>query len=84
MMFTVVWTPAAEQNLAALWLQASDRNTLAMVSNTIDALLRQDPQTRGEPGFDTVRELVIPPLGVDFDVQEPDRMVYVLSVWLAE
>lgn len=69
MMFTVVWTPAAEQNLAALWLQASDRNTLAMVSNTIDALLRQDPQTRGEPGFDTVRELVIPPLGVDFDVQ---------------
>ncbi len=84
MMFTVVWTPAAEQNLAALWLQASDRNMLAMASNTIDALLRQDPQTRGDPCFDTVRELIIPPLGVDFDVQEPDRMVYVLSAWLAE
>ncbi len=81
MRFTVVWTPSAEQELAAIWLVAADRPAITSACNTIDALLARDPSSRGRPRYDTVRELVVPPLGVDFDVQEDDRMVYVLSVW---
>jgi plasmid stabilization system protein ParE len=82
--FTVVWTSAAEQDLAAIWMAASDPDAVSQASNTIDFLLVRDPESRGEPSFDTVRILTIPPLGVDFEVQEPDRIVLVLSVWRVE
>jgi hypothetical protein len=80
--YTVVWTPAAEEDLAALWLTAPDRTAVTSAANTIDVVLANDPDQQGESRYDTVRELFVPPLGVDFDVQEPDRMVYVLSAWL--
>jgi len=81
MRFTVVWTPAAEQDLAALWLDAQNQNTIASAADTIDRLLAREPESVGELRFDTVRTLAIPPLGVDYEVVDEDRMVYVLSVW---
>jgi hypothetical protein len=81
MRYTVSWTPTAEQDLAALWIAAADRDAFTSAANTIDALLAEDPESRGEPCFDTVRTLSIPPVGVDFEVIEPDRLVYVLSAW---
>jgi hypothetical protein len=82
-MKTVVWTPAAEQELAALWLDSSDRNAVATSAATADALLAVDPSSRGELRFDTVRFLTVPPLGVDFEVIDDDRIVYVLTAWSA-
>ena len=84
MKYTVTWTSAAEQDLAAIWTAASDRDAVNTATNTIDFLLVRDPESRGEPSFDTVRVLTVPPLGVDFEVQEPDRIVFVLSVWRVE
>ncbi|HBI43927.1 MAG TPA: hypothetical protein DDY78_13910 [Planctomycetales bacterium] len=84
MKYTVTWAPSAERHLAAIWTAASDRDAVSQASNTIDFLLVRDPESRGEPSFDTVRILTVPPLGVDFEVQEPDRIVFVLSVWRAE
>jgi hypothetical protein len=81
MNYTVVWTPTAEQDLAQLWIDADDRDALTSAANTIDVILRQDAHLRGEPLFDTVRTLYVPPLGVDFEVVEADRIVYVLSAW---
>lgn len=81
MMYTVLWTPAAEQELAALWLAAGNRNAVTSAANSIDQLLNQDPELRGVLCFDTVRTLLIPPLGVDFEIVDADRVVYVLSVW---
>ena len=81
MRYTVVWTPAAEQDLAAVWLDAEDRQAVTSASNLIDRLLASDPDTRGETRFDTVRTLVVSPLGVDFEFIEEDRIVWVLSVW---
>ena len=81
MKFTVVWTPGAENDLAAIWTTASDRDAVATASNTIDFLLVRDPESRGEPSFDTVRLLTIAPLSVEFEVQEADRIVSVLAVW---
>jgi plasmid stabilization system protein ParE len=81
MIFTVLWTPDAEQELAAVWLSAEDRNAVTSAAHGIDALLRVDPQTRGESRQHEVRVLFAPPLGVDFEVVEGDRTVYVLAVW---
>jgi hypothetical protein len=76
-----LWTPAAEQELAAIWMEAADRDTITSAANTIDDLLKADPQLRGESRQGDVRILFALPLGVDFEVSEPDRTVYVLSVW---
>lgn len=79
---TVIWTPTAEQDLAAIWMAAgSARDAVRSASNTIDALLGRAPDTRGESRSGTVRLLFVPPLGADFDVQVDDRIVYVLTVW---
>jgi plasmid stabilization system protein ParE len=81
MRYTVHWTPAAERDLADVWLNAADRNAVTSASHVIDLLLAQDPDQQGEVCFDTVRTLVVSPLGVDFEVIEDDRIVYVLTVW---
>ncbi|MGE3808918.1 MAG: hypothetical protein AB7K24_30000 [Gemmataceae bacterium] len=81
MRFTVAWTDAAAQELAALWMAAVDRNSLTRAANVIDQLLAQNPSTLGNQSFDTVRTLVIPPIGVDFEVVVDDLRVWVLSVW---
>lgn len=81
MRFTVSWTPTAQQDLAAVWLAAADRNAVTSAANVVDTLLATNPESRGDLRFDTVRTLAVPPLGVDFEVVEADRIVYVLTVW---
>jgi hypothetical protein len=81
MRYTVLWTPSAEQDLAAVWTASPDRDAVTAAPNEIDRVLADDPDQQGTVNFDTVRTLVVEPLGVDFDVVEPDRIVYVLAVW---
>ncbi len=81
MKFNVVWTRAAEQDLAAVWTEASDRRAVTSAADTIDDLLAQDPDAVGEVCFDTVRSFSVPPLGVDYEVIEAERVVYVFAAW---
>jgi hypothetical protein len=81
MKWTVLWKPSAEQHLAALWLAPLNRRAVATAANTIDRLLAADPEAVGQVRFHTVRTLVVPPLGVEFEVIAADRMVWVLAVW---
>jgi plasmid stabilization system protein ParE len=81
MTYTVAWTPTAQDDLAAVWLAAADRNAVTDASDEVDRLLKNDPEMQGMPSFDTVRTLVVPPLGVEFEVVEDDRIVYVLTAW---
>lgn len=81
MNFNVVWTPAAEQELAAVWLAAEDRTAITTAATNIDRRLQRNPETLGDARFDTVRSFAFPPLGVDFEVLIHDHLVYVLSVW---
>ena len=80
-MWMVVWKPSAEQHLAAIWLAAPDRNAVTAAANQIDRMLAADPENVGQVRYDTVRTLVVPPLGVEFEVVAPDRRVWVLGVW---
>jgi len=81
MKFNVVWTPAAEDDLAGVWTEARDRDAVTSAAHTIDRLLSQDPDSIGEICFDTVRSLSVAPLGVDYEVIEADRIVFVLAAW---
>jgi hypothetical protein len=80
MNYTVLWRPLAEQQLAQLWMSAADRNEVALAANAIDALLRRDPQSRGESRSGSTRILFVPPLTALFVVNEPDRIVYVTAL----
>jgi hypothetical protein len=81
MRYNVTWVPSAEQHLAAIWLTALDRAAVTSAAGTIDQLLSVHPEQQGTPNYDTVRTLVVEPIGVDFEVIDADRIVYVLTVW---
>lgn len=81
MNFMVVWRPDAEQDLAAIWLAATNRNAITAAAHAIDQTLAVDPDTVGRPVFATVREYQHPPLGVEFEVIHADMRVWVLAVW---
>ena len=84
MKFTVIWTPTAEQDLAALWVEhPKSRTGITRAARSVDLLLRENPQSRGESRYDTLRILIVHPLGVDFDVDEGNGIVSVLTVWHA-
>ena len=81
MKFTVIWQPSAEQDLATLWMNAPDRNAVALAADAIDAFLRRDPLAHGESRLGHSRVMFVPPLAVTYEVQELDRLVTVTGVW---
>jgi plasmid stabilization system protein ParE len=78
--FTVVWSEPANDRLAILWMSAPDRNAVTAAANAIDAALASDPLRQGEPLHEGLRSFHVPPLHVLFTVEEPDRLVRVVSV----
>jgi len=81
MKYTVTWLQRMQQRLAAIWLVAPDRQDVTAASNRIDRLLAIDPDTVGTLVYDDVRELIVPPLAIEFEISEPDRLVTVVAVW---
>ena len=83
MRFTVVWTASTQDDLAALWLSATNRSVLQRAADDIDRRLGTDAHRQGRPFFED-RILVVPPLAVAFSVSLPDRLVTVWQVWSRE
>jgi hypothetical protein len=81
MKFTVVWRPEAERALAALWIDASDRQAVADAADAIDTALHTRPLDVGESRVVNIRILTVLPLSVYYDVHEDDRLVAVWEVW---
>ena len=81
MNYTVTCVPAADQELAAAWLSARDRQAVTDAATEIDRLLRTNPGEQGESRDDDSRVLFVPPLGVQFRVFEPDRKVLIARFW---
>ena len=80
MKYTVVWTSAAEADLATIWTDADDRTAVTEAANAIDASLQEDPRNQGESRHAGVRVVFSLPLAVEFEIAEQDLSVYVLSV----
>ena len=81
MSYRIEWIPDALQDLAAVWLASKDRNVVTFAANEIESVLSLFPNSAGELSFDTVREYAVPPLGVEFEVDNVNNIVTILSVW---
>ena len=80
MKYTVVYVPSAEDQLAEIWMAATDREAVTVASDRIDRTLADDPADAGESCPDGYRVLIELPLVVYFHILEADRMVRVLRV----
>jgi hypothetical protein len=81
MNFTVVWKSDSQNDLADLWIAASDRAAITKAADTIDRLLCQDPFANSESRTGNNRIMIVPPLAVSYDVSEEDCLVTVWAVW---
>ncbi len=80
MTFTVSADPRAINELASIWLRASDPAAVQRASDTIDAELRIDPMNYGiESGSDRI--YYVPPLGVVYNVKVQDRLVTIKNYY---
>jgi hypothetical protein len=79
--YQVVWLPSALEELAAIWLAASDRASVTAASHRIDRRLTINPLTEGESRDSEAERIAFePPLQVLVRVSEYDRMVWVTAV----
>ncbi len=80
MKYTVVWPDAVQDELADIWIHASDRRAVTMAANQMERELRTDAPLRGRLLRGSRRMLRLPPLLVVFDVSPDDCLVTVLKV----
>lgn len=81
MKYEVVWTAAAEERLAELWLDSRLRPRLAAAVAAIEARLeRQGPEV-GESREGNRRVAFEPPIVVVFSCNRKKRRVKVLYLW---
>ena len=80
MKFTVVWKPAAERQLADIWLEATDRNSVTAATEAIESALATRPEELGESRPLDCRIAFVAPLALTFRVRVADRLVEVVSV----
>ena len=83
MIFTVVWLPHAEDELATLWLgvDRAARQAMTAATHRMDQMLRMNPLDVGEGREGIDRVVFQSPLAVLVEVHEGDRVVRVREVW---
>ncbi len=79
MRYTVVYDPAAENELISAWMYAPDPNAVERASNAIDRQLMRAPDRSGY-SLGTYRRLVVYPLAVEYTVSQPGCMARVFRV----
>ena len=79
MNYDVVWLPAAEQELAAVWTASARRNEVTRAVAEIDRQLEAAAPSAGESRSGGRRILIERPVGVIFRVL--GRTVLVSRVW---
>ncbi len=84
MTFAVEWLEEAEQQLADIWLNASDRQNVTEAARRVEQTLKRDPDTCGESRPGQGRIMFEPPLGVYFRVDHQARVVTVISLGLSK
>jgi len=78
--YTVVFKPAAEEELADIWSNAPDRAAVTVAAHEIEIALQRDPVACGESRGKATRVLFHPPLVVQYRVSAADRTVLVVEV----
>jgi hypothetical protein len=82
MNYSVHRTDDALDELAAVWMAASDRNAVTTASHRLELDLAREPFTRGVRRNSSVNRTATDlPLGVDYEIIEDDKKVRVICVW---
>jgi hypothetical protein len=78
--YTVIWWPPTLADLATLWMSYPNRQAIRIAADSIDQILAENPSTKGDEVREGLRRLVVPPLKVQFVVEDVDMQVRVLTV----
>lgn len=77
MNYKVVWTKAAKEQLAEVWLNHHDRNGVTAAAYRIDVLLARDPENQGEERPPHRRIMFESPLVVIYRIDKQTNTVIV-------
>lgn len=82
-MFRVVWLQTALDELATIWMEADSptRQAITAAAHEIDKELESDPHHAGESHNEGERVFFVPPVGVEFDLDDGRSLVRVFHVW---
>jgi hypothetical protein len=82
-MFRVEWLQNALDELANIWVQADSalRQAITAATHRIDQELKVNPYLQSESRGGDERVLLVYPLGVQIEVDEQRKIVWVLNVW---
>jgi len=80
MKYTVVGTTLADDQLARLWLTASDRQKVSDAFDRVESALKNDAHIAGRLHPGGWRVIAEAPIIVSFTVSQQDRLVTILSV----
>jgi hypothetical protein len=81
-MFDVRWSDRADEELAAAWLAAADRDAVNRAADQVDELLAHDPAGQGESRSGNIRLLYERPLSVLYRVLPEAHVVWVVTLRL--
>ncbi|MBC8114348.1 MAG: hypothetical protein H7062_08230 [Candidatus Saccharimonas sp.] len=81
--YTVVWPKSVLNDLTTLWLESTERDKMTHSAEQLHRWLSTRPEKSREER-EGLRRLVAPPLQILFHISEPDRLVQVDAVKLAE
>jgi hypothetical protein len=78
--FTVEWLPLAQDELARIWIYASDRNAVTTAQARADRLLQTDPVGNGQHISEGYYRIHVPPLIISYTIDEDQNQVEVAWV----
>lgn len=81
MRYAVACTPAADGELAAIWIAADDRKAVSDAAREIEQALLEAPLDHGESREDNQRIMFVAPLGIRYVVQAEDLRVVIIQFW---
>ena len=78
--YTVVYLAEAEDNLIAIWADATDRDQVTESADAADQLIAESPLQDSVYLSEQLRRRDIPPLRFYFEVREEDCVVVISNV----
>ncbi len=78
--YRVEWDSYVEDELAEIWIVASDRDAVTAAQAAGDKLLSSDPYGAGTHVSEGLYRIRIPPLSMIYSIHEPQGIVDVESV----
>lgn len=78
--YTVVYLAEAEDNLIAIWADATDRDQVTESADVADRVLAENPLDYSVDLREQLRRRDIPPLRFYYEVREDDRLVVISNV----